>query len=205
MKNSILTVIRSLGERTTNLCLQLAASQVPEENIVVINEAPFSQAVRKTFECGIERGMPWTLALDADILLNYNSFDFLVRTAEEEDKNIFEVQGCILDKLFVSPRTGGPHLFRTMYLEKALEPSTKSSFTTVVDTKKLDEYARLAGLNKIRIWSEFMFTPNDNIRIGPDTERWEQIILDLEMKHYDNPHYLGSAMLLLRASKPKGF
>ena len=43
---------------------------------------------------------------------------------------------------------------------------------------------------------------NDTIRIGPDTERWERAILELEMRYYDDPRFLGVGGLMLRATKP---
>ena len=51
-------VIRSAGERTEELCRYLAAQQVPEENVVVIREHPFSRAVLKSFEVGLDFGLP---------------------------------------------------------------------------------------------------------------------------------------------------
>jgi len=121
MFDSFLIVIRSAGERTTALCREIAAGQVPEDNIVVIREAPFTQAIKRTFELGIERALPWTLALDADVLLHANAVGVLHKVAAMCSGNIFEVQGCILDKLFACPRAAGNHLFRTRLLEDAIK------------------------------------------------------------------------------------
>jgi len=43
--------------------------------------------------------------------------------------------------------------------------------------------------------------PDDKIRIGPDTPRWEELILELEMRYHDDPRFLDTANLLLRATK----
>ena len=116
----ITIVIRSSGERTLALCHHLIEMQVPSENIIVITESPFSQAVKHTFELGMERDLPWTLAIDADVLVVDGAIAKLLEIARQKDSNVFEVQGQILDKLFGGPRPGGPHLFRTSFLEEAL-------------------------------------------------------------------------------------
>ena len=38
----VTVVIRSVGERTEAVCRNLVAQQVPQENIVVVSNAPFS-------------------------------------------------------------------------------------------------------------------------------------------------------------------
>ena len=113
-------IIRSSGERTLALCRHLIETQVPEENIIVITESPFSRAVKCTFELGMERDLPWTLAIDADVLVADGGIAQLLEIAGKVGDDIFEVQGEILDKLFGGPKPGGPHLFRTSFLNKAI-------------------------------------------------------------------------------------
>lgn len=62
-------VIRAAGERTERACAQLFAEQLPEgRGPTVIHEKPFSRAVLRSFEIGIDAGRPWLIAVDADIL-----------------------------------------------------------------------------------------------------------------------------------------
>ncbi len=119
-KSNITVIIRSAHERTESLCKELVCQQVPEANIHVIHEVPFSKAVLKTFEIGIDCNKDWTLGLDADILLNSTAITSLIDTAESLPQFFFEVQGGVLDKLFGTKRAGGPHLFRTQLIPKAL-------------------------------------------------------------------------------------
>jgi len=119
--DNVTVVIRSSSERTESLCKSITERQIHTDNIFLIHESPFSEAVRRTFEIGIECRKDWTLALDADILLRKNAIADLVSFGESLNENYFEVQGGILDKLFCIPRNGGPHLFRTKYLKKAIE------------------------------------------------------------------------------------
>ena len=62
--------------------MDILTKQVPVENLFLIHEVPFSQAVRRTFEIGIEQNKKWTIAVDADILLNDNSVQRMVEKAE---------------------------------------------------------------------------------------------------------------------------
>lgn len=94
---------------------------VPEDNIIIITEAPHTAALRKSFQIGIERGLPWTLSVDADVLLRKNSITRLVDFAEKQSKHVCEIQGMVLDKLFGGARPGGAHLYRTNLLNLALE------------------------------------------------------------------------------------
>ena len=114
-------IIRSAGERTSDLCYELVCQQVPRENVVVINEFPFRKAAQRSFEIGLDLGRPWTLCLDADILLRRNALRTLRTWALEADSNVLYVQGSILDKLFGRPRRAGPYFHRTSLLPKLPE------------------------------------------------------------------------------------
>lgn len=120
MIDNVTVVIRSSGERTVECCRILAEQQVNSECVFVIEERPFSQAVRKCYEIGIKENRPWTLALDADILIAPGAILAMVDAISNLGDDYFEYQGRILDKLFQAPRNGGPHLYRTSLLETAL-------------------------------------------------------------------------------------
>lgn len=62
-------------------------------------------------------------------------------------------------------------------------------------------YAKSANLKNINIWSEFLFIPDDNIRIDENTQKWENLALSLEMKYYNSPQFLGNGSLILYALK----
>lgn len=127
MKNTeicsdVTVVIRSAGERTEALCKKLVFKQVPSENVVCIHETPFIKALAKSFEVGIERGLPWTLCLDADYLLMKGAILRLVDTFKRCGDNVFKLQGETMDKFFGGPvLAGGHHLYRTALLPVAQE------------------------------------------------------------------------------------
>jgi hypothetical protein len=120
MRDDVKVVVRSVGERTERACRDILVRQVPEENIVIIHEVPFSEAVRKTFSIGIQENLMWTLAVDADVLLTPNAVDSMIKTAKQKPEHTFVYQGCVLDKLFKDIRPGGPHLYRTALLPRAV-------------------------------------------------------------------------------------
>lgn len=113
-------VLRSAGERTVKLACDFACRQVGHENVTVIEEVPFSKAVVRTFEVGVGAGCPWTIGLDADVLLSPHAVETLVRIAEEEQCDVFEIEGRLFDKVFQGPRHCGLHLYRTSMLDQAL-------------------------------------------------------------------------------------
>lgn len=117
-----IVVIRSVGERTEQLCRELILAQgVVPANVVIVREAPFSAAMRKSFEIGLERDLSWTFCVDADLLLRPKSIETMLQLAEEQPENVCEIQGYILDKFFGGPRQGGVHLYRTSLLPKVID------------------------------------------------------------------------------------
>ena len=121
LSDNVTIIIRSVGERTEELCRELIlAQELDPNNVVVVREAPFSAAMRRSFEIGIECGRPWTLCVDADVLLRVEAVAQIVQLAEHQPQNVCEIQGYILDKFFGGPRHGGGHLYRTALLPLAL-------------------------------------------------------------------------------------
>ncbi len=60
-EQDITVVIRSVGERTELLCKKFVLTQgVPEENVFMIHEKPFSKAMKAGYQAGFEKGNVWT-------------------------------------------------------------------------------------------------------------------------------------------------
>jgi hypothetical protein len=116
----VTVVIRSVGERTEAACRNLIAQQAPEDNIVVVSNAPFSATLADSFRAGIEKNLPWTLCVDGDVLVRPDAVSCLLAFADDLPPEVCEVQGLVLDKLFGVRRPAGNHLYRTSLLSKAL-------------------------------------------------------------------------------------
>ena len=144
MKIKDLTVvIRAAGERTLDLCHSLVSKQVEEQNIFIIEERPFSKAVLKNFEIGINKGFEYTLAVDADTLIFKDSIKLHIENFKKLDDSYFVYKGLVYDKFFKSYRGAGIHLYRTSLLEKAIKfiPKEGDSFrpesSTYIEMQKM--------------------------------------------------------------------
>lgn len=120
--NNITVIIRSVRERTEQLCKKLILEQgVHEDDLIIVREVPFSSSMKKSFKIGLEREKKWTFCVDADLLLRKHSIRKMVEYAENQNNNVCEIQGLVLDKFFSGPREAGNHLYRTSLLEKVIE------------------------------------------------------------------------------------
>jgi len=118
---NVTVIIRSVGERTEGVCRSLVLEQhIPESAVFIVNEKPFSQSMRRSFELGIEQARAWTLCVDADVLLRANAIADLLAIAKKQPENVCEIQGYILDKFFGGPRQAGNHLYRTKLLPNVI-------------------------------------------------------------------------------------
>lgn len=139
----ITIIIRSVRERTEQLCKKLLLEQgIPESHVTIVREVPFSASMKKSFEIGIENGNKWTLCVDADVLPRPGSVQNMIELAEDQNKNICEVQGYILDKFFGGVRRGGFHLYRTALLPKVLECIPSEGVDIRPESRTLKEMAK---------------------------------------------------------------
>jgi len=141
--DQVTAVVRTTSERTLSLCCALLADQVPDKNTVVIQEAPACNMVRRTHEIGLERNLPWTLAVDADVLLREHAVRTLVQAGEQTDDNVFLVYCRLVDKFVSGPRIVGVQLFRTSLCETALKHLPDD--TVLRPDSHVKEAMRLAG------------------------------------------------------------
>jgi len=114
-------VVRAAGERTEAACVaQLRGQLLSDAQLTVIHERPFSRAVTRTFELGIESGRPWLVAVDADLLL----LDDAVERAREICGKMAPEAFCATP-LFLCKTVGGfasrgLHCYRASLLYEAL-------------------------------------------------------------------------------------
>lgn len=119
-QTDVTAVLRTVGERTTDLCRHLIEEQIPGENIFTISEVPFSRAVQRTFEIGLDNRLPWTVAIDADVLLAKDAIQTLKILAQKYGETLFKFNSKMQDKFFRPTRYGGLHLYQTRHLQQAL-------------------------------------------------------------------------------------
>ena len=119
--DNVTVVIRTIGERTERLCYELLKKQVPEENMYMVCESPFTEALKKTFNIAIEANRKWTFVVDADVLIHPRALSELVEHAETEEDTIFGIEGKVIDKFLDSQREAGNHFYRTKLMQNALQ------------------------------------------------------------------------------------
>ncbi len=121
MLNNATIIIRSANERTEQLCRKLILEQgINEKNLFIIREVPFSASLHKSFETGINNNLPWTLCIDADVLLCPGSIKYMLEIAQNQKDNTFGIQCLVMDKFFGGPRSAGNHLYRTSFLDRVI-------------------------------------------------------------------------------------
>lgn len=116
--DEVTVIVRSAHERTTSLCAALARAEV--DQVETIYERPFRSALIRGFELGIERALPWTLCLDADILLLCGGIVRMLEAVRAEPQAL-GCGGWMHDKYYGDFKVRGAHLYRTSLLQRALE------------------------------------------------------------------------------------
>lgn len=116
MKYDNLTIIvRSVGERTTDKCIEYLKRQFETDRIFVIkNVTPFSETIRRTFKIAIKENKYWTLVIDADIFLFEDRIDDFFKNAEhivKENPNTLAIMPEVYDRFFEMSRGAGVHLY----------------------------------------------------------------------------------------------
>ena len=112
-------VVRSVGERTTAACAELFRTAARGMDVKIIEVAPFVESVRQTWSRGQQSGRPWTVCVDADVLVRPHRVRELLAVGLASAPSVFSVQGLILDKLIPTVRPSGVRLYRNEYADLA--------------------------------------------------------------------------------------
>lgn len=126
-QKNILCIVRSSGERTTELCVKRLVEHFSAENVLLLeNITPFSKMLQRTIEEAIKHQREWTLVVDADVFFDNNLLDDFIDYAIEanfiDDKNrLFCLLPNTYDHFMQKARSAGVHLYYTKNLSKGLE------------------------------------------------------------------------------------
>ncbi len=121
-------IVRSVGERTRELCIQRLSEQFGEDRISCIeNVTPFWRAIEQSYNVGIQSEKKWILIIDADVIL-YEEYigcflkeaDCLFKKNENAGVRVFCIQPYVYDNFFRCARLAGVHLYRANRLEEAI-------------------------------------------------------------------------------------
>ena len=110
-------VIRSVGERTEQLCYKKMVGMFGEDNVFIVKKIPFVEAIRETYKIGINENKKWTLVIDADVIPDINKIYIFLYENINEDSQTFCIISKIKDKILNREnRIGGIHLYNTKLL-----------------------------------------------------------------------------------------
>jgi len=141
--NPITVIIRSANERTLPFCRHLLTGMFPEDQIFIVEEVPFSAAIKKGLEIGVDQNRKWTMAIDADVLMHADGVADLFSRAESAPDTFFVIQGLILDKFFPIFRPSGIHFYRTALIKEALYLIPREGESVRPETDLLNNMAKI--------------------------------------------------------------
>ncbi len=122
-------IIRSCEERTEGLCEHAVKQQGFNEIHFIKNVAPFSKALKKGYELAIEINKPYSIFIDADVIVTPHSLTGMVYAFDTLPESTFFMNPLVWDYMFNEINQGGPHLFRTKHLKKAVDIIVSEKFT----------------------------------------------------------------------------
>lgn len=117
----ITVIIRSVGERTEEACLQIVKSQIgADDRVFLVKNRPFAEAHLECIRLAMEQNAKWSIFLDADILLRENSIREMLSDAETFSFPFYMLNFQILDYGFDGP-SYGVHLYATEQFRTAMQ------------------------------------------------------------------------------------
>ena len=152
--SNITVIIRSVNENTEETCYRLLLDAgFSKKQIIIVHEYPFTKTLKKCFQLGIENNRDWLLCIDADVLPNPKTILSLCNSANDQPPNVAVVLAYVADRVFGSIRVAGNHLYRTCYLNKAINLIPKDS---IVLTSNPWQFSYHTGFRSVM----FPFTEN---------------------------------------------
>ncbi|MFW2437771.1 MAG: hypothetical protein ACN4GR_00195 [Arenicellales bacterium] len=110
-------VIRTVGERTEEVCIELVNRQKDEhETLHVVREKTHANAVESTIGLGLESKADWLVAIDADMLLIPGSMSTIRNEIQLCSNDTAILHPAVVDKLYRMRRWG-----LTVYRKSILE------------------------------------------------------------------------------------
>jgi hypothetical protein len=128
--DKVAVVLRHCGERTVELSHRTLEQIFPLRNIHVVTGIPFSDCLRKAYQCGQQADLPLTLCVDADVIVDAPGVRAVIDFARQDQNHVFQWQAYCFDRYFAIDRPVGFRLYRTSSLQ-ALERMIPEEGTSV--------------------------------------------------------------------------
>jgi len=154
-------VVRSVGERTEDICVELIKlQQQPDEKITIIREPTHAKAIERTFAIGLKGMSDWVVAVDADVLLLPGSATQIRKELVSCKENVFVVNSAVYDKIYSMKRWAGVHVYRRAMLEELYDVfrEIKNKPNLKIETAAIKE---LQKKNKQPLFSKIIVGTHD--------------------------------------------
>jgi hypothetical protein len=116
-------IIRHSGEQTFSALHNQILKFIPQARVATVSSNSFESTLRQSYEQALQLRYPWTLLIDADILLADRFFSFYAPKALKARKASSDILGFafrVWDRFYQAPKFRGIHFYKTTYLEQAL-------------------------------------------------------------------------------------
>lgn len=114
--------IRSIGERTEQLCIDSCKQYIDSEDIHILrNYFPSYNVYREMFNRAEKSDYDWFLAVDADVVLSPNWHDMVIEKIEGVDpKNTFKFTFRVYDPIYCNLIDRGNHVYNNTFTPLAI-------------------------------------------------------------------------------------
>ncbi len=111
-------VIRSIGERTEEVCIELVnRERQPHEELSILREQTHTLAVQETIRRGLMSKADWLAAIDADMLIVQGGVSLIRDELRSVSEDVFVVHPAVFDKQY-GMRRWGVTVYRTSMLDQ---------------------------------------------------------------------------------------
>tara|TARA_S200002703_G_scaffold89425_1_gene77152 strand:- start:3359 stop:4078 length:720 start_codon:yes stop_codon:yes gene_type:complete len=145
--NNLIIIVRTCGERSLNECI--AKCNDITDDVHVVKEEPFYNAVIKTFEISSKSSKKFLLTLDADV----RPYDGAIKKVLDycEDKNFFRITNMVNDKFIGNGIYCGNNLINNKYSSKFYEYvlANKPSNSNKPESSSMNFFCSKYGLSEL--------------------------------------------------------
>ncbi len=103
--SDVTVIVRECGERTAATCVAMLQRLFPGREIHRVSARPFSATLRLSLEKGLAEGRPWTLCIDADVLVMRELATFMAEMSRMPD-DFFVGQALVVQQASAEPAPG---------------------------------------------------------------------------------------------------
>lgn len=113
-------VIRSVGERTEQICFDITRRQITDPKFIhIIRNSPFIEAISRGMDLTLDSGNQYALFLDADVLLLDDALQMMLSQIKQINYPFFMCNFAILDYQFGCSTYAGVHFYNSEYFKLA--------------------------------------------------------------------------------------